>query len=40
MPSERIIATLTSPKGTSNSFLGDPVGDRVDLSLKWVIPGS
>lgn len=40
MPSERIIATLTSPDGTTGSFLGDPVGDRVDLSLEWVIPGS
>jgi hypothetical protein len=40
MPSERVIATLTSPEGTADSFLGDPVGDRVDLSLEWVIPGS
>lgn len=40
MPSERIIATLTSPEGAADSFLGDPVGDRVDLSLEWVIPGS
>lgn len=40
MPSERIIATLTSPDGADESFLGDPVGDRVELSLEWVIPGS
>ncbi len=40
MPSERVIATLTSPDDTTGSFLGDPVGDRVELSLDWVIPGS
>jgi hypothetical protein len=40
MPSERVIATLTSPDGDTESFLGDPVGDRVDLELEWIIPGS
>lgn len=40
MPSERVIASLTSPGRTNNSFLGDPIGRRVDLSLEWVIPGS
>jgi len=39
MPSERVIATLTSPDGDAESFLGDPVGDRVDLELEWIIPG-
>lgn len=40
MPSERVIATLTSPGDTAGTYLGDPVGDRVELSLEWVIPGS
>ena len=40
MPSERVIATLTTPEGDADSFLGDPVGDRIDLSLEWIIPGS
>jgi hypothetical protein len=40
MPSERVIATLTSPDSDTESFLGDPVGDRVDLELEWIIPGS
>lgn len=40
MPSERVIATLSSPDGTTDSFLGDPVGDRIDLELEWIIPGS
>ena len=41
MPSERVIATLKSPGRTgSSSFVGDPVGERTDLSLDWVIPGS
>jgi hypothetical protein len=40
MPSERVIATLTTPEGDTGSFLGDPVGDRIDLSLEWIIPGS
>jgi len=41
MPSERVIATLTSPGRTgSSSFVGDPVGERTELSLDWVIPGS
>lgn len=40
MPTERVIATLTSPEGDTESFLGDPVGDRVDLELEWIIPGS
>lgn len=40
MPSERIIATLTSPDGGSSNFLGNPVGDRLDLDLEWIIPGS
>ncbi|HZD24532.1 MAG TPA: hypothetical protein VE569_14200 [Acidimicrobiia bacterium] len=39
MPSERVIATLTSPDGGTDTFLGDPVGDRVDLALEWIIPG-
>jgi hypothetical protein len=38
MPSERVVATLTSPEGMTGSYLGDPVGDRVELSLEWVIP--
>jgi hypothetical protein len=38
MPDERVIATLASPEGTAGSYLGDPVGDRVELSLEWVIP--
>jgi hypothetical protein len=40
MPSERVIATLTTPEGAADSFLDDPVGDRIDLSLEWIIPGS
>jgi hypothetical protein len=40
MPSERIIATLSSPEGKTDSFLGDPVGDRYSLELEWIIPGS
>lgn len=40
MPSERVIATLTSPGRTSNSFMGAPVGERTQISLEWVIPGS
>jgi hypothetical protein len=40
MPTERIIATLTSPEGETDSFLGDPVGDRYNLELEWIIPGS
>lgn len=40
MPSGRIIATLTSPGRTSTSFVGDPVGERTQISLEWVIPGS
>jgi hypothetical protein len=39
MPSERVIASLTSPEGDSETFLGDPVGDRYDLELEWIIPG-
>lgn len=39
MPSERVIATLTSPDG-NDSYLGDPVGDRIGLELEWIIPGS
>jgi WD40 repeat protein len=38
MPSERIIATLTSPENETDTFLGDPVGDRWDLELEWIIP--
>lgn len=40
MPSERVIATLTSPDGSNASYLGDPVGDRIGLELEWIIPGS
>lgn len=40
MPGERVIATLTSPDDEAGSFVGDPVGDRVDLELEWIIPGS
>lgn len=40
MPSETIIATLTTPDGEADTFLGDPIGDRVDLELEWIIPGS
>jgi hypothetical protein len=40
MPSESVIATLTTPDGAADSFLDDPVGDRIDLSLEWIIPGS
>jgi hypothetical protein len=40
MPSESVIATLTTPEGAADSFLDDPVGDRIDLSLEWIIPGS
>jgi hypothetical protein len=40
MPSERVIATLTSPGRTDGSFVGAPVGERTQLSLEWVIPGS
>jgi len=40
MPSERVIATLTTPEGATDSFIGDPVGDRVGLELEWIIPGS
>jgi hypothetical protein len=39
MPSERVIATLSTPDGDSETFLGDPVGDRYDLELEWIIPG-
>jgi len=39
MPTEKVVATLTSPGRTGASFLGDPVGDRTELSLEWVIPG-
>jgi len=39
MPSERVIATLSTPDADSESFLGDPVGDRYDLELEWIIPG-
>jgi DNA-binding beta-propeller fold protein YncE len=39
MPTEEIIATLTTP-GDGESFVGSPVGDRLDLDLEWVIPGS
>lgn len=40
MPSERVIATLASPGGATDTFLGDPIGDRVGLELEWIIPGS
>lgn len=40
MPSERVIATLTTPEGATDSFISDPVGDRVGLELEWIIPGS
>lgn len=40
MPTEKIIATLTSPGKSSDPFVGDPVGERVGLDLVWVIPGS
>jgi hypothetical protein len=40
MPSEKVIATLTTPGDNTGTYLGDPVGDRVELSLEWVIPGS
>lgn len=40
MPSERVVATLKSPGRSGNSFVGDPVGERTELSLDWVIPGS
>jgi hypothetical protein len=40
MPTEEVVATLTSPGRTDKPFLGDPVGDRTDLSLEWVIPGT
>jgi hypothetical protein len=39
MPSERVIATLTSPDDNTETFLGDPVGDRYELELEWIIPG-
>jgi hypothetical protein len=39
MPSERVIATLSTPDGDGETFLGDPVGDRYDLELEWIIPG-
>lgn len=39
MPTEQVIATLTSPNGDTDTFLGDPVGDRYDLELEWIIPG-
>jgi hypothetical protein len=40
MPSERVVATLTTPEGAAGSFVGDAVGDRVGLELEWIIPGS
>lgn len=40
MPSEKVIATLTSPDSESDSFLGDPIGDRLELGLEWIIPRS
>jgi hypothetical protein len=40
MPSERVVATLTTPENATGSFVGDPVGDRVGLELEWIIPGS
>lgn len=40
MPVGRVIATLTSPGRTGRSFVGDPVGERTEIGLEWVIPGS
>ena len=40
MPTETIVATLTSPGKSGDPFVGDPVGERVELGLEWVIPGS
>lgn len=40
MPTEEIIATLSSPGEGDESFVGNPVGDRLNLDLEWVIPGS
>lgn len=40
MPTEKIVATLTSPGRTGSPFVGEPVGERVDLDLEWVIPGT
>lgn len=40
MPDGRVIATLTSPGRTGSGFVGDPVGERTQISLEWVIPGS
>jgi len=40
MPSERVIATLSSPGRSTSSFVGAPVGERTEISLEWVIPGS
>jgi hypothetical protein len=34
-----VIAKLSTPDGDSETFLGDPVGDRYDLELEWIIPG-
>jgi hypothetical protein len=38
MPEGRIIATITSPGKTEQSFVGDPVGERTEIGLEWVIP--
>ena len=40
MPEGRIIATLTSPGRTDRGFVGDPVGERTEIGLEWVIPGT
>lgn len=38
MPVGNVIATLTSPGRTGTSFVGDPIGERLEISLEWVIP--
>jgi hypothetical protein len=40
MPTERVIASLTSPGRTGNSFVGPPVGQRTLIDLAWVIPSA
>jgi hypothetical protein len=38
MPTERVIASLTSPGRSGSSYVGPPVGQRTLIDLEWVIP--